>query len=182
MHLGRVLSAFNLKINIRDDYFVSLESAFQGSKKFENGGPFVDLYGLDGSKIKADERLKESGKLIGFEFNGKFWNNRPKTAFYDYLYITSTSKMANVATLLEPFSGFSDIEFNQNKSINCQARSCALYVSLTKRGILDRILKDKEMFLDYLSRDSSYQPHSQEITQGSLFYICLLYTSDAADE
>jgi len=38
---------------------------------------------------KRDMRLKESGPLTGFKFENFWFPSEPKTAFYDWLYITS---------------------------------------------------------------------------------------------
>lgn len=44
------------------------------------------------------------------------------------------------------FDAFTDIEINQEKSINCQARSAAIFVSLSKLGKLQEVLNNKEEF------------------------------------
>jgi type I restriction enzyme M protein len=48
------------------------------------------------------------------------------------------------------YAGFSDIEFNPKKSINCQARSVATFVALHARRQLERALSDKRAFLELL--------------------------------
>lgn len=48
------------------------------------------------------------------------------------------------------FEGFSDIAFNPEKSLNCQARSAALYVALHQRGVLAQTLATPEAFLQAL--------------------------------
>ena len=51
------------------------------------------------------------------------------------------------------FDAFSDIAFNPERSINCQAYSAALYVSLSRRGLLSAdVLKDQEAYLDIIGR------------------------------
>jgi hypothetical protein len=45
------------------------------------------------------------------------------------------------------FSAFTDIEFNPDRLINCQAYSAALHTSLHKRGLLDEAASSKEAFL-----------------------------------
>jgi hypothetical protein len=45
------------------------------------------------------------------------------------------------------YDGFSDIEFNPEKSINCQAASAALYKSLTERGLIDVALSSPDEFI-----------------------------------
>lgn len=37
------------------------------------------------------------------------------------------------------YEAFTDIEFNPNKSINCQTYSVAMFVSLAKRNLLENI-------------------------------------------
>ena len=55
--LGVSLSAFNLQLDV-DTHFVSIESAYQSSKIFKNGGPFRDILNLNSYDAKKDERLK----------------------------------------------------------------------------------------------------------------------------
>ncbi len=45
------------------------------------------------------------------------------------------------------YEAFTDIEFNPNKSINCQARSVAIAVGLKKAGILEKCISDEKVFL-----------------------------------
>lgn len=151
--LGQRLSAFNLKINtsLGD---ISIECAFQGSKVFENGGPYTDLYSVDSRSAKRDERLKNSGRLIGFDFFGDEWPLEPRTGFYDWLYLSALRPHKEFLTRLFEYKGFSDIEFNPDKSINCQARTCALLVSLLKMNILDAALHSKQSFIKTLESAS----------------------------
>lgn len=41
-----------------------------------------------------------------------------------------------------------NIEFNPQKSINCQAEAAAVYVSLSKQGLLEEALKNKDSFME----------------------------------
>ena len=66
--LGYSLSAFNLKSKTNKNLEFSVESAFQSSKVFTNGGPYKDLFHVDGRTAKKDLRLRESGDLKYFEF------------------------------------------------------------------------------------------------------------------
>ena len=159
--LGFLLSAFNLKVAMRNSSIITLESAFQGSKCFQDGGPYNDLYGKTGSEIKKDERIKNSGDLSGFSFDGQEWELEPRTSFYDWLYIQAVYRQSNLGQNLENYNAFSDIEFNPRKSFNCQARSCALYVSLMKRQILENVIGDRRLFLEILGRDEIYQRYAR---------------------
>ena len=48
---------------------------------------------------------------------------------------------------VETFDAFTDIEFNPERSLNCQARSAALYRSLVHAGKLEEALSSQEAFL-----------------------------------
>ena len=60
LELGQKLSAFHLKIKIGDKQ-ATVECVYQGSKVFEHGGPFVDLYWKTSREAKRDERLANLG-------------------------------------------------------------------------------------------------------------------------
>ena len=147
--LGVSLSAFNLSLKTLKGQTMSVECAYQGSKVFENGGPYHDLYYGSSRAAKTDERLGNSGELIAFNFCGVDFPTEPKTAFYDWLYITALSQQeTDIIRELEVFQGFSDIVFNPDRSINCQARAAALFVSLSKNGLIDeQIFRDKDHYL-----------------------------------
>ncbi len=154
---GQHLSAFHLKVQSVRRGEISLECAFQGSKVFERGGPFTDLYDKGAREAKRDPRLRESGPLIGFEFDGFSFPLEPRTAFYDWLYVNSIYPHRQWCTRLYGYAGFTDIEFNPLRSINCQARSCALFLTLMKRGLLDDAVKSPEDFIRVIS-EYHYRP------------------------
>ncbi len=165
--LGQRLSAFNLKIQTKIGE-ISIEAAFQGSKVFESGGPFTDIYGLDSRSAKKDQRIKESGRLVKFTYFNQEWPLIPKTAFYDWLYLSALQPHQDYLKRLYIYKGFTDIEFNPEKSINCQARTCALLVSLLKLNALDAALKSQNDFINMISSDSFKKNHSAELCQGNL--------------
>ena len=84
--LGISLSAFNLLFEGKN---FSVESAYQASKVFEKGGPYLDLLNSNSTDAKTDERLKNSGVLTGFRFEGEDFPVTQAPNFYDYLYIRS---------------------------------------------------------------------------------------------
>jgi len=113
-----------------------------------------------------DPRLQESGRLTGFRFNGFSFPLEPKTIFYDWLYITAIYPHREWLERLYRYAGFTDIEFNPSKSINCQARSCALFVSLMKNDLLQQAVASPQAFTDLISQ-YDYRPrlkngHGQE--------------------
>lgn len=153
-NLGVKLSAFNLMIYTKDNKIFSVESAFQASKKFELGGPYLDILNKTSKEAKKDDRLKNSGNLICFEFYGKKWPLEPKTAFYDWLYIRALYRNNELSYKILDYNAFSDIEFNPNKSINCQARSAALFVALNRRGLLDKAMRSITDYFEVINNFS----------------------------
>ena len=146
--LGVSLSAFNLKLARPGKRPMSVECAFQGSKVFEGGGPFTDLYDRPSRDAKTDDRLHTSGALVGFRFLGEEFPLLPVTAFYDWLYLSALNENPGPAEELRRYAGFTDIVFNPVKSLNCQARSAALYVAACKSGRLAKMLEARRCYLD----------------------------------
>lgn len=157
--LGVELSSFNLKFTTKKKRrTISVEAAFQGSKVFEMGGPFVDIFEMKPIDAKRDERLRSSGRLTKFSFFGVDWPLEPKTAFYDWLYINALLQNKNLAREVTDIDGFTDIEFNPDKSINCQARAVALYCALYHADQLEEVMVSPERFRSmYVGRVSD--PH-----------------------
>ena len=131
--LGVKLSAFNLKINFKNkEYF--LESLFQGSKVFSNEGPYEDIYKKESIDAKKDERIKRSD-LKEFSFFGEKFTL--EFDFYSWLYFLALKQNKKLTGEILHYQAFTDIEFNPEKSLNCQAYSAALYLSMIKNNILN---------------------------------------------
>lgn len=144
--LGVQLSAFNLMMPV-GERTAAVECAFQAGKVFEKGGPYVDLLGLTPREARRDARLKESGRLIGFSLLGEDWRTDPKDAYYRWLYLQALVANPDLAQQLLEYDGFTDIEFNPARQINCQAIAAATYVSLVRAGKLDEAMRDRGSFL-----------------------------------
>ncbi len=170
--LGVALSAFNLKLEAKG-LMLTVESAYQGSKVFEQGGPFRELYTASSRDAKMDERIRQSGDLVAFDFMGERWPLNPTSAFYDWLYINALRCNPSLSNALLTYQGFSDIAFNPSKSWNCQARAAAVYVSLQSRGLLDAALSSQGAFIQMLTGDFplnvSKDGSSEGLRQRSLF-------------
>ena len=152
--LGVQLSAFHLILTSEtSNKTFSVETAFQGSKVFENGGPYIDLLEGTSRQAKKDERLRDSGKLIRFEYFGRSYPLQPRTFFYDWLYLNALEEHPGMAAYLMKYEGFTDIEFNPKKSINCQAYSAALYVSILRSGCIEEVMSSPEKFLAILQEE-----------------------------
>lgn len=167
--LGVQLSAFNLKgVTPKSNRTFTVETAFQSSKVFENGGPYTDLLFGESRAAKKDPRIQDSGRLVHFDFFGRVWDLEPRTAFYDWLYLSTLNKNKELAEDLSVFDAFTDIEFNPQKSINCQAYSVALHKSLSARGILEDALQSKESFLAIVNYSHVSSATEDLTVQGSL--------------
>ena len=142
--LGRELSAFCLTYRTEDGREFPVENVFQSSKVFAQGGPFRDLLEGSAKDAKRDERLRSSGELRCFEWEGRRWTLIPRSLFYDWIYLNALAQHEQLAKQLLEYDVFTDIEWNHNKSINTQARSAAIFVSLSRRGTLEESLKDPE--------------------------------------
>ena len=148
--LGISLSAFNLKRQTggRD---ITVECVYQGSKVFENGGPYTDLYNKTSREAKKDPRLQNSGALKAFQCGSTIYKpdnqHYSRYVFYDWLYITALLDNEDFLKKLRKYDGFTDVEYSPNNSGACQARSAAIAMSLDDKGLLDDRIRDFDYFL-----------------------------------
>lgn len=146
---GTALSAFALPKYVPAlGKSVPVENVFQSGKVFAHGGPYPDLLTVSPRDAKQDERLRTGEQLTGFVFDRKNYSTEPKTAFYDYLYITALLENPALSETVLSYDTFTDIEFNPQKSLNCQAAAAAKFVSLHRLGLL----KEPFSFEDFLRR------------------------------
>lgn len=149
---GQALSAFSLRCRLSTGERLPVESCFQSSKVFRGGVQYLDLLHAAPLDAKRDPRLRESGELIRFTFEGVDWPLEPKSFFYDFLYMSALRENRELLEYVAGFDAFTDIEFNPGRSFSCQARSVALCVSLHRQGRLDAVLADREAFLEIYRR------------------------------
>jgi len=163
---GVALSAFNLTFRTaKHRRQFSVESAFQSSKVFERGGPYTDLLKSAPRDAKGDPRLRDSGKLKAFRFFQQDWYLEPKTAFYDWLYINALTQHEDLSDYILDYSAFTDIAFNPEHSINCQAYAAALFVALRRRNLLCEALASQESFLRVISDMTDSQLDRRKASQ-----------------
>ena len=143
VELGNQLSAFNMQTN-----GVFIENVFQASKRYENGGPYLDLLDVAPKDAKRDERHKTSGKLVAFVRNGEDWPLEPKTVFYDYIYVLAVIESFGCELDINEYNWFTDIEFNPGKSINCQARAVAIYKLIQEKAAFN-VLNDRSAWINF---------------------------------
>lgn len=148
--IGGKLSAFHLKLHQN-----TLENIFQSAKVFEKGGPYPDLLQVSPKEAKRDKRLRDSGPLKAFQYQGEEFPLFPRTVFYDYIYIAAVKESLTPAEISEisNFDYFTDIEFNPAKSLNTQARAVSII----------RLLLDEYGRLPDLSKDAFIQYHKEHV-------------------
>lgn len=148
--VGQRLSAFSLKIEIDDEQY-PLESVYQGSTVFDLNGPFPEIFTYSPREAKKFIRENQRGNIIAFELEGIRYPLSPKNAFYDWLYIRSLVDHVDWISENIDFDGFTDIEFNPSKQVNCQARAFAEFFSLRTKSQLERAAQDFSYFASLLS-------------------------------
>ncbi len=151
-YLGQSLSAFNLELKINGKAY-SVESIYQSSKVFTSGKQYNSILYKSPLEAKKYHNKNDSGMLEKFRFLNIDFPLEPNTYFYNWLYINALVRHKDLLEKLldGDYNAFSDIEFNPNKSINCQAQAVAICISLIKTDKLFDLYKDnfidKEFFL-----------------------------------
>jgi len=153
--LGQALSAFNFEVPFGPGRVAKLEAVYHSSKVFQNGGPFPDLVAREPRDAKRDPRLTSHGDLVGFAFGGSVYPLVPRRAFYDWLYLRALNTRHDLLARTADYEGFTDIEFNPERSVNSQAHAVALAVSLYRRGWLPPVARRFSRLVDILSHDEN---------------------------
>ena len=148
--LGVFLSAFNLKLN-----GFPIESIFQSSKVFCDGTQFENLMYASPKDAKQYITNANLGMLSHFKYNNKIFPLEPRSLFYDYLYVSALNQIPKISKQLKEFDIFTDIEFNEKKQFNCQARSCAIYSYLLRTNKIDYFLSSVETFAQLYPQTST---------------------------
>lgn len=153
MSLGSKMSAMHLKKQTNKG-LTTVESAFQSSRIYRNGdtviGPHPELMFLPGKECKKLVKVSSCG-LISKEylFDGMtfYAPDFHISLFYDFLYLNALLEEENHEVkerlLSEGYTAFTDLA---TSSLNCQARSAAIFVGLVKAGKINEI-KNFESFL-----------------------------------
>lgn len=170
--LGVKLSAFNLTKYVPElGKSVPVECVYQAGKVFEGNIQYKELLEVTPKEAKRDERLSSSGRIVSFSFDGKEYPTEPKNAFYDLLYIAALLEHEKLLDELLEYDAFTDIEFNPQKSINCQARAAAVLVSLVRSGNIDKAKDINELatllFENITKSDIDIRPSSTAVNRSS---------------
>lgn len=147
--VGRKLSAFNLMLEV-NGIKSSVEGYYHGSKVFNGNIKLEDCIKMNpkDSKRYVKEKIENNNlKLSGFEFNGKKFDLDSKSMCYDYIYILALNQNEELSNEILKYDCFTDIAYNQTKSIACQARTCALFKYLKNKGLVDSFIKNPKKFV-----------------------------------
>lgn len=155
--LGSRMSLSRLTLKDEASYYVSVSGLYYGSMVFTKGGPFIDLYREHEGDVSSDLRLNSSGPLAGFRFQDLEWGLKAEGMFYDWLVIQAIHRHRNLSSGIMKFVGFTDLEFRSQDPGVCHARSCALYVALVEKKIIDKVLDNQDLFIEALVKDPLYQ-------------------------
>lgn len=68
----------------------------------------------------------------------------------DWLYIRALAPYKAWIAKNVVYGGFTDIEFNPKKSVNCQARAFAEFLAILDRGVVERVHEDFLYFASLL--------------------------------
>lgn len=150
--LGAALSAMNLSKQTREG-ITSVESAFQSSRIYgTNGeiGPFPELLFTPGRECKKIVKERSQGlQSRRYRFEGLEFGAPPHaiSLFYNYLYLNSLCEEENQAVAQQLISsGYTAFTDLATTSLNCQARSCAIYISLVRNGLI-HLVRDYDSYL-----------------------------------
>lgn len=145
--LGRKLSGVNLLYET-DSGSYPVMNIFQSAKVFEGGGPYQDLLEEDASLVSQDRRLKESGRILGFHFQGEPYSLTPRHYFYDWIYVSALNQHKELHDEILSYDMITDIDYNMNSMFASSARALAYFISLNRAERLEEAVSSKESFLE----------------------------------
>lgn len=145
---GNRRSFYDIKNDIESDIFLldKVKKIEQTQKLYQQikGVFFLDTK-LKRRLNKLYLLLYPDSVLDCFCFKNKLYPNMPVTFFYDYIYIKALLEN-NID--ISKYNIFTDIELSKN-SINCQARSCAIYNYLYANNELNAYISKIENMQDF---------------------------------
>lgn len=175
--LGAKLSAMHLSKRTLKG-ITTVESVFRSSRIYSDGikriGPFPEYRFLPGRECK--KLVKEAAKEMHsyqYELDGLTFYAPVHhiSQFYDSLYLNALLEPENEEVknklLQENYTAFTDLA---TRSLNCQARSAAIFVGLVRAGLIDEVR-------DYFSYLKLFRTQENGKTIGSESYehVQLLY-------
>ncbi|MCR5836234.1 MAG: hypothetical protein K6G88_07000 [Lachnospiraceae bacterium] len=132
---GVNLSAFNLQLYVKSlEKHMPVEVMYHVGKVFEKSGQHREMLDMTPRECKKYLFNNSFGKVDYFLFESQRVNTENFCDFYNWLYIRALLENETLSRGLLEYQAFTDVEYNPNRSKNCQARSAAIFVSLFKLG------------------------------------------------
>ncbi len=145
-NLGKILSSLNLKYHTPLGKSYPVLNIFESSKVFEFGGPYRDLLEKDPRELENEVRLKESGRLLGFNFEDVPYSLAPRSLFFDYIYISALHDKKEIHEELMTYDMITDVTYQMGRMFASSARACAYFISLKKTNLLEEALESPDSF------------------------------------
>ncbi|WP_295671641.1 extracellular solute-binding protein [uncultured Haemophilus sp.] len=151
---------FQMKKNGMLEAYVSPETAnivnpipnFDGSFTPIRLGTLAIAYN---TRFVKDNPPAEWADILKPEYKGAFGIANPALSGTSYMSVSLLKDkfgwefFEKLKSEIVKYDAFTDIEFNPKKSINCQARSAALYVWLFRNNMIDKVLKSRESYMEF---------------------------------
>lgn len=144
--LGKKLAGVFLLGKNENGSEVPVMTIFESAKVFERGGPYRDLLEKDPSEVAKDERLINSGRLLGFHYQNESYSLSPRNLFFDWIYMSALYKEKALHEEIAQYDIVTDIEYSMNNMFASSARACAYFISLSHAGLLDESMKNIDSF------------------------------------
>lgn len=133
--VGVNLSAFNLTIYVESlGKRMPVEIMYHSGKIYKDSGRHLEILNMSPRESKKYLYQNKFGSIEYFIFENQRVEVDQIYAFYNWLYNRALLENEDIASELLRYEAFTDVEYNPNRSKNCQARSAAIFVSLFKQG------------------------------------------------
>lgn len=165
--IGVAASAFNLELELKNGSRYTVEVLFQSSKVFDKSGTNSKVLEMNPRNAKKyTNNLHSKEELIGFNFFGRPFPLLPETYFYNWLYVNALFSNKDLLDNIVKYDAFTDISFNPQKSINCQAESCSVAAFLKAKGVLSEQIRNPKSFFELVYPNFCVLSDTAEIVDG----------------
>lgn len=145
-NIGQMLTPWQLTLKTKSGVSYPVAAIYESSKVFERGGPYEDLKDKNQDELQKDERLTQSGDLMGYHFEEEAFTTTPRHKFFDYLYIRALKDREDLQEELLKADIVTDVTYQMNAMHLSPARSVSYFISLYRENLLDKVLSSSEEF------------------------------------
>lgn len=145
-NLSQSLSPYNLKFRTKSNTMVSVERAFHGSKVFQNGKQFKELFNYRRYDIRTLKELRTNGEVKEFNFYNKVFvvSDYDSEFFYIWLYLHTLNQKHNLYLLsyIKNTDGFYEDFQDKNTKYGNASLACAVAKYLLNNDLFDYCMRD----------------------------------------